>query len=99
MIREESPDLKIAMENLLSGKTLHAQIDEQVIFSALDADENTVWSLLLASGYLRVEQFAFFDNGYPECELKLTNWKVTAMFRRMVAEWFRLPASASAYNI
>jgi len=96
MIREGSPDLKIAMEDLLSGKTLHAQIDEQVVFSALDADENAVWSLLLASGYLQAEQLAFLDSGYPECELKLTNWEVTAMFRRMVAEWSKLPASA--YN-
>lgn len=86
------------MEDLLSGRPLCAQIDEQVVFSMLDADENAVWSLLLASGYLRVEQFEYFDSGYPECELRLTNWEVFAMFRRMVAEWFRLPASASAYN-
>nr|WP_305136006.1 AAA family ATPase [uncultured Schaedlerella sp.] len=98
LIREGSPDLKIAMEDLLSGRLLHAQIDEQVVFSMLDVDENAVWSLLLASGYLRVEEFQFSDSGYPECELKLTNWEVTAMFRRMVAEWFRQPASASAYN-
>ncbi len=98
LIREGSPDLKIAMEDLLSGRLLHAQIDEQVVFSMLDADENAVWSLLLASGYLRVKEFEFSDSGYPECELKLTNWEVTAMFRRMVAEWFRQPASASAYN-
>ncbi len=98
LIREGSPDLKVAMEDLLSGRPLHAQIDEQVVFSMLDTDENAVWSLLLASGYLRVEQFEFLDSGYPECELKLTNWEVTAMFRRMVAEWFRQPASASAYH-
>lgn len=98
LIREGSPDLKIAMEDLLSGKPLYAQIDEQVVFNMLDADENALWSLLLASGYLRVEQFEFLDSGYPECRLKLTNWEVTAMFRRMVAEWFRQPASASAYN-
>ncbi len=98
LIREGSPDLKIAMEDLLSGRLLHAQIDEQVVFSMLDADENAVWSLLLASGYLRVEEFEFSDSGYPECELKLTNWEVTAMFRRMVAEWFRQSASVSAYH-
>ena len=44
LIREGSPDLKIAMEELLSGRLLHAQIDEQVIFSMLDADENAVCS-------------------------------------------------------
>lgn len=64
LIREGSPDLKIAMEDLLAGKPLHAQIDEQVVFNTLDDDESAVWSLLLASGYLRVEQFEFFDSGY-----------------------------------
>ena len=44
LIREGSPDLKIAIEELLSGRLLHAQIDEQVIFSMLDADENAVCS-------------------------------------------------------
>lgn len=29
-------------------------------------------------------KFEFLDSGYPECRLKLTNWEVTAMFRRMV---------------
>ena len=98
LIQEGSPDLKIAMEDLLSGKPLHAQIDEQVVFNMLDNDENAVWSLLLASGYLRVEQFEFLDSGYPECELKLTNWEVTTMFRRMVAGWFKQPPYPSAYN-
>lgn len=98
LIREGSPDLKIAMEDLLAGKPLHVQIDEQVVFSMLDADENAVWSLLLASGYLRVEHFEFFDSGYPECELRLTNREVAMMFRRMVAGWFKHPASVSAYN-
>lgn len=98
LIREGSPEFKIAMEDLLLGRPLYAQIDEQVVFSMLDADENAVWSLLLAGGYLRVEQFEFLDSGYPECILKLTNWEVTVMFRRMVAEWFRRPDSVFAYN-
>lgn len=98
LIREGSPDLKIAMEDLLAGRPLHVQIDEQIVFSMLDTDENAVWSLLLASGYLRVEHFDFSDSGYPECELRLTNREVTMMFRRMVAGWFKHPASTSAYN-
>lgn len=98
LIREGSPDIKITMEDLLAGKTLLTQVDEQIVFSQLDGDENSVWSLLLASGYLRVENYKFYNSGYPECELKLTNREVTVMFRQIINGWFRLPASASAYN-
>lgn len=98
LVREGGAQIKETMEDLLNGKAFHTEIDEQIVFNQLDYQENAVWSLLLASGYLRVEEFEFSDSGYPECELKLTNWEVTAMFRRMVAEWFRQPASASAYN-
>lgn len=56
LIREGSADIKVIMETLLSGGTFHTRIDEQIVFSQLDSSENAVWSLLLATGYLRVEQ-------------------------------------------
>ena len=49
------------MEELLAGGTLHTEIDEQIVFNQLDEQENAIWSLLLASGYLRVEKFAFLE--------------------------------------
>jgi len=57
LIREGSKDIKMVMENLLEGKVLHTEIDEQIVFSQLDGDEAAIWSLLLASGYLKVERY------------------------------------------
>ncbi len=57
LIQEGSPDTKMVMEDLLSGKALTTQINEQIIFSRLWSKENAVWSLLLAAGYLRVKHW------------------------------------------
>ena len=43
------------MEKLISGQNIEAYIDEQIVFEQLDMDENAIWSLLLASGYLKVD--------------------------------------------
>ncbi len=56
LIREGSPDLKIAMEDLLSGRLLHAQIDEQVVFSMLDAMNTYINRVASAT-------FSYFDTG------------------------------------
>ena len=53
LIREGGPEIKIAMEELLAGKTLKTQIDEQIVFHQLDNRVSAIWSFLLASGYLK----------------------------------------------
>lgn len=89
LIREGSPDIKMTMEDLLRDKTLHTIIDEQIVFNQLNHSDNAIWSLLLASGYLRVERFAFNEEtGKTEYDLKLTNKEVRLMFRGMIDGWF-----------
>ena len=85
LIQEGSRKTKIIMEDLLEGKALHTEIDEQIVFSQLSSKDNAIWSLLLASGYLRVERF-FFDEKWfrEEYDLVLTNKEVRFMFQRMI---------------
>lgn len=69
--------MKITMENLLNGGMLHAGIDEQIVFDQLDHNENAIWSLLLAGGYLKVENYTIdIDSEREEYDLKLTNKEV-----------------------
>ena len=88
LIREGSADTKMVMEDLLSGKALRTQIDEQIVFSQLGRRENAVWSLLLASGYLRVKQWSMDKRDRIIYELVLTNREVTLVFEQMVEDWF-----------
>ncbi|MCI8376527.1 MAG: AAA family ATPase [Lachnospiraceae bacterium] len=97
LIREGSKRTKLIMEDLLEGKILHTEIDEQIIFNQLTGNENAIWSLLLASGYLRVEQFYFDEEwGREEYDLMLTNKEVRIMFEGMFRDWFAV--DATSYN-
>ena len=85
------------MEDLLQGKTLHTAIDEQIVFDQLDHMENAVWSMLLASGYLRVEKTTFQEEtGIDEYDLILTNKEVRIMFDKLFRNWFS--GSDARYN-
>lgn len=87
----------MSMEYLLKGQHLFAEIDEQVTFDQLDADENAVWSLLLAGGYLKVEDYSLNEEiGMERYELALTNKEVQLMFRKMIRKWFS--CSGTVYN-
>lgn len=98
LIREGSRKVKETMEDLLDGKVFHTKIDEQIVFSDLDQDEEAIWSLLLASGYLRVESVVQ-DEEWMEREygLVLTNKEVRIMFMRMIRGWFA-GRNAQVYN-
>ena len=92
LIQKGNQNIKQTMEDLLNNGTLRAQIDEQIVFNQLEQDESAIWSLLLASGYLKVEKYTM----PPETEeneyyLKLTNNEVKRMFKTMIKGWFRNP--------
>ena len=97
LIREGSADIKISMENLLKGEHLYKEVDEQIVFDQLDEDENAIWSLFLASGYLKAENYEFNeDTGTDLYELALTNKEVQIMFQKMIRKWFT--RSGTVYN-
>ncbi len=97
LIREGSADIKISMENLLKGEHLYREVDEQIIFDQLDADEGAIWSLFLASGYLKAESYELDeDTGTDLYELALTNKEVKIMFRKMIRKWFS--GTGTVYN-
>ena len=97
LIREGSRDVKLIMENLLQGGVLRTKIDEQIVFDQLDYNEYAIWSLLLASGYLKVEEHTVdAENGRTEYALRLTNKEVKLMFEDMIEGWFK--QYVPAYN-
>lgn len=89
LIRQGRPDIKMTMEDLMNGGTLTAEIDEEIVFNQLYGNRDAIWSLLLASGYLRVEEKHFDpETGIWTYTLKLTNREVAIMFRNMIKGWF-----------
>ena len=97
LIREGDREIKQEMEGLLRGKKLVAEIDEQIVFNQLFVKKNAAWSLLLASGYLKIAGTEFVESaGRAVYTLELTNKEVRIMFEDMIRDWF-VPAE-STYN-
>lgn len=100
LLRESSRGVKVSFEKLMNGETIQTAIDEQIVYTQLGEKEQSIWSLLLASGYLKVvkhNSYALEINRYAESyELALTNLEVEIMFRNMINDWFG--NSASDYN-
>ncbi len=97
LLRESTPEIKQTFEELLCGKTLRTELDEQIVYNQLSIKNNAIWSLLLASGYLKVKSHQAYVAEYGEWrqdyELELTNFEVRVMFRDMVRGWFDGPSS------
>ena len=98
LIQQGDKYMKETFEKLVKGQSIYAEIDEQIAFEQLDREENAIWSLLLASGYLKVMGFQIEKKyGWKRIyELQITNFEVMLMFRNMVSNWFA--QASSSYN-
>ena len=89
LIKTGTPDVKEAMAVLISGGVIEKKIDEQIVFDQLDKNEDAIWSLLLASGYLCIESYKEVCRLKRKIYgLKLTNLEVERMFEVMIEQWF-----------
>ena len=92
LIREGDRRIKEKFEKLLCGECIWTEIDEQIVYNQLNGSEEAIWSLLLASGYLKVLSYESYldigDRFAPRYQLTLTNLEVKLMFQRMIHEWF-----------
>ena len=87
LLREGNSNVKKDFEDLLSGGVLELDIDEQIAYNQLSVKKNTMWSLLLASGYLKVLDTTFVERtGRTYYTLVLTNKEVTLMFEGLMVE-------------
>ena len=92
LIREGNEEIKKKFEQLLKGEHLWCPLDEQIVYNQLDNNEEAIWSLLVASGYLKVVSYETGEDAEageePIYELAITNYEVEQMFRSMIRSWF-----------
>ena len=101
LLQEASAEIKKKMELLVKGEIIQLTIDEQIVFNQLNETEDAIWSLMLASGYLKVNYVQYQDEygeelDEPMYSLSITNKEVRSMFVRMFKGWFKM--TSSNYN-
>ena len=101
LIRQGNESIKKRFETLLNGGEIEVELDEEIVFSQLNDNPEAIWSLLLASGYLKIIYAPrMFETGIyekPVYQLTLTNREVQIMFRNMVQGWFQKGGGMSGF--
>ncbi len=91
LLREGNCDVKETFVRLMKGESLKTRIDEQIVYNQLDNSTSAIWSLLVASGYLKVVQCETIIRGLDRdwiYELAITNHETRKMFEKLVSDWF-----------
>lgn len=97
LLQTASGEMKTMLESLLEGNRITVNLDEQLAFNQLGQNENAVWSLLLAGGYLKAEHVEYRGiTREPWYTLSVTNLDTISMFSNMFKGWFE--RSLSNYN-
>ena len=97
LIQISQPDVKESMEELLNEREIVLNFDEQIVFDQLETKENAIWSLMVSSGYLKIDKIEYRGILYvPWYHLKITNLETLGMFSEMFAGWFQ--NTRSNYN-
>lgn len=87
IIRRYPVESKYEIERLMAGEKVHKRINEGITFQYLEGDENSLWSLLLAVGYIKAENIVRSVEGI-ECDVSVTNREVMAMFKTEILGMF-----------
>ncbi len=91
LIQTASPEIKEKMEELIHGKEIVENFDEQIVFHQLDRNEGAIWSLLLTSGYLKAVDVEYRGEFMePWYHLKITNKETSSMFFNLFRGWFEV---------
>ena len=90
LIREGDKRIKTNFESLLHGEIIRCSLDEQIVYNQLGKREGAIWSLLLASGYLKVikNEEKRIAGKKVMYDLALTTMEVADMFYDRVSGWF-----------
>lgn len=97
LIQKGTVNIKQTMEQLLKGESFETVIDEQIVFNQLDSNPEAIWSLMVATGYLKVEKIEYVGRLLKKVyTLRITNTEVESMFSKMIEAWFS--SSEGVYN-
>ena len=97
ILAKGSEGLKKSFEELLRGNTIETTIDENIVMADIEKDEDSIWSFLLMSGYLKVigKRREGKDFYYS---LKIPNLEVESMYEKIIRDWQSESYISSEYN-
>ena len=90
LIERFALEVKDDFQVLLSGGSIEQRLDDNIVFSQLFSDARTLWSLLVASGYLKAQAGPLNERlEIPFYLLSIPNYEVRGVYIDTFEGWFR----------
>lgn len=86
---------QMEIEELIAGRTITKQLNEQLTHNEIRKNVDNIWSLLYMTGYLTIVGRPS-DNKY---ELRIPNKEVRQIFTQQVLEWFKDKTNAETEKL
>jgi hypothetical protein len=86
VIIKSSYNIQAKITELISGNSIKENINEHIVFNDLKKNSESIWSLLLMSGYLKYTSCENNGRRYL-CELKIPNHEIEDFYTSTVEEW------------
>jgi len=87
LIDYANDDDRAKIENLLAGRTIKAQIHEDITYSEIYDEGDNLWNFMLFTGYFRkIKEWLAEDSIYAE--LAIPNREVRYIFSQKIQKWF-----------
>ena len=80
--------LKIDLESLIENKPIEKRIQSHTIFTDLERSSDSIWTLFLFSGYLKVISSRQDEEDTFWCTLAIPNREVIGVYKQFISQWF-----------
>ena len=95
LIEESNDRTKNAIEELINGTPVRAQIYEDITYGTIDVNSEYIWSFLLFTGYLKVTAYETIgDETYYE--MVIPNTEVKSIYKNTIRAWFEKKINADS---
>ena len=95
LIEESNDRTKNAIEELINGTPVKAQIYEDITYGTIDVNSEYTWSFLLFTGYLKVTAYETIgDETYYE--MVIPNTEVKSIYKNTIRAWFEKKINADS---
>ncbi len=87
LIKNSNEDVKEEISQLLQGKTIDKQVDENIVFADLGKKEPALWNFLLFSGYLSFKNLRLVGT-HRHADLFIPNKEIISIYESTILGWF-----------
>ena len=86
LLREAAPAQVEELTELMHGGTVQAELMEGVIYNDINENSDALYSLLLNTGYLTIEDYPD-PYAADDCAMRIPNWEIRTLFKKEVMRY------------